>query len=148
LYKGGFEDLFQSRPILDLEFNEQEIPFREIRDLEGNSNALGLSPQMKKYWLLCQAGNSFSTVHEKGSYFNEIKLHPNKVVPTIRASGLPCDYEDQRVLFDSEVKKVGSYPMDYNFNKLKPNYMIGMSVPPIMTAQIATRVYKEWLKNG
>ncbi len=145
LYKGGFEDLFGTQPILNLEFNEPKITYREVRELEGNENALGLGPQMKKYWLLCQAGNSFSTVHEKGSYFNEIKLHPDMVAPTIRASGLPYDYEFERTLFDNEVLKIGSYPMDYDFNGLKPNYLIGMSVPPLMTAQIATRVYKEWL---
>jgi DNA (cytosine-5)-methyltransferase 1 len=142
-----FKDMFTEVPELEMEFNEEGIVYGEIRDDEGNNNALGLSKMMEKYWELCAAGDSFSTVHPKGSYFNELKLHPNKVVPTIRASGLPCDYKEKRVLFNNETKKAGTYPQDYNFLKLKPNYLIGMSVPPVMTAQIATKINEQWLSK-
>lgn len=37
--------------------------------------------------------------------------------------------------------------IDYDFKKSKPHYIIGMSVPPIMTAQIASRIYEQWLKR-
>jgi len=140
-------DMFQSAPKLELNFNEPEIPYKHIRQEKGNDNAIGLSTKIKEYWLLCEAGNSFSSVHPKGSYFNEIKLHPDKVLPTIRANGLPYDYEIQRTLFDDETKKAGSYPMDYDFGKLKPEYLIGMSVPPVMTANIATEIYNQWIRN-
>ena len=30
---------------------------------------------------------------------------------------------------------------------MEPQYFIGMSVPPVMTAQIAHQVYLQWLKN-
>ncbi|MEY4573777.1 MAG: Flavobacterium phage vB FspS tooticki6, partial [Bacteroidota bacterium] len=40
-----------------------------------------------------------------------------------------------------------SYPLDYDFLKLKPHYLIGMSVPPIMIAQIASEIYEQWLKK-
>lgn len=140
-------DMFQTAPKLELNFNEKEIPYKEIRELKGNENAIGLSPKIKEYWLLCEAGNSFMTVHPKGSYFNEIKLHPDKVVPTIRASGMPYDYEVQRTLFNNECIKAGSFPKDYNFLGLKPNYLIGMSVPPVMTAQIASNIYEQWLSK-
>jgi DNA (cytosine-5)-methyltransferase 1 len=139
-------NLFTTQPFIDMRFDEDEIPYRRIRQMKGNSSAIGLSKMMRKYWILCAAGNSFSTVHPKGSYFNEIKLHPEKVIPTIRASGLPYDYEIERTLFDDECKKAGTFPMDYNFGKNKLVYMIGMSVPPVMTAQVASRIYKYWLK--
>jgi len=44
--------------------------------------------------------------------------------------------------------RCSSFPLDYNPLDQKVKYICGMSVPPIMTAQIATRVYKEWLSNG
>jgi DNA (cytosine-5)-methyltransferase 1 len=63
-------------------------------------------------------------------------------------------HEDSLVLFDApkftskqEACSIGSYPQDYDFCKQKPHYMIGMSVPPVMTAQIALKVYEQWLKN-
>jgi DNA (cytosine-5)-methyltransferase 1 len=39
---------------------------------------------------------------------------------------------------------IGSYPLDYNFKNIDPKYLIGMSVPPVMTAQIAHQIYLQW----
>ena len=43
----------------------------------------------------------------------------------------------------------GTYPLDYNFTEFNTNpvYLIGMSVPPVMTAQIAKQVYEQWLSK-
>lgn len=136
---------FEQRPVINLNFNEPEIPFREIRKTNGNENAIGLSKMISHYWKLTTPGNSFSENHPKGSYFNEIKTDPNKVLPTIRAGGLPYDYEVERTLFDEEIKLAGSYPQDYVSENI--SYMVGMSVPPVMTAQIATQIYNQWLSN-
>jgi DNA (cytosine-5)-methyltransferase 1 len=140
-------DFFQSQPKIHLEFNERKINYLEIRQEVGNDSAVGLSEKMGKYWRLTKPGDSFSTVHPKGSYFNEIKAHPNRVLPTIRASGLPYDYEVERTLFDDETKMAGSYPMDYDFCGNKVGYLVGMSVPPLMTAQIALQIYQQWLSK-
>jgi DNA (cytosine-5)-methyltransferase 1 len=141
------KDMFSKVPKIELAFNEKEIPYKDIRESKGNKDAIGLSVKIKEYWLLCEAGKSFSSVHPQGSYFNEVKAHPEKVLPTIRAKGLPYDYEVQRTLFNNECKKAGSYPLDYNFNGAKPHYLIGMSVPPVMTAQIATEIHLQWLSK-
>ena len=39
----------------------------------------------------------------------------------------------------------GTYPIDYNFKSVEPKYLIGMSVPPVMTAQIANQIKIQWL---
>jgi len=142
-----FKDMFTELPKIEMGFNEPLITYKEIRQLKGNESAEGLSPMIKKFWLLCKAGDAFSSIHPKGSYFNEIKTHPDKVLPTIRANGLPYDYEFERTLYNDECKKAGSYPSDYNFVSNKPVYLIGMSVPPVMTAQVASRIYEQWLVN-
>jgi len=46
-----------------------------------------------------------------------------------------------------EACSIGSYPQDYDFCGQKPHYMIGMSVPPVMTAQIAKQVFEQWLSK-
>lgn len=140
-------DMFTMLPKLEMSFNEKEIPFKEIRQINGNESAIGLSKMISHYWKLTTPGNAFSENHPKGSYFNEVKTAPNKVLPTIRANGLPYDYEIERTLFDKETKMAGSYPLDYNFLKLKPEYLIGMSVPPVMTAQISSNIYDQWLSK-
>jgi len=143
----GTCDLFGEEPELDLNFEHEVIHYKEIREEQGNESAIGLSSQISKYWKLTKPGNPFSSVHEKGSYFNEIKAGPDKVLPTIRANGVPYDYKTERILFDNEIKKAGSFPMDYNFMNNKSYYIIGMSVPPLMTANIADRIYTQWLSK-
>lgn len=46
-----------------------------------------------------------------------------------------------RMLDKEELCQVGTYPLNYQFQELKPKYLIGMSVPPVMTAQIAHQIY-------
>lgn len=140
-------DLFCIQPELRMEFKGIEIPFSEIRQDFGNEDAIGLSEMIGHYWRLTSPGNSMSENHHKGSYFNEVKTHPDKVLPTIRANGLPYDYKVERTLFKDEVLMAGTYPMDYNFCKNKPEYLIGMSVPPVMVAQIATEIWNQWLSK-
>ncbi len=48
-------------------------------------------------------------------------------------------------IFTKDKGKVSSFPQDYDFGTQKPEYICGMSVPPIMIAQIATQVYEQWL---
>ena len=43
------------------------------------------------------------------------------------------------------MKLCGTYPLDYNFKNIDSNYLIGMSVPPVMTAQIANQIRLQWL---
>jgi DNA (cytosine-5)-methyltransferase 1 len=140
-------NLFDILPEIKLEFNEVEIPYKEIRQTEGNADAIGLSKMISHYWKLTTPGYAMSENHPKGSYFNEVKTHPDKVLPTIRANGLPYDYEIERTLFDEETKMAGTYPLDYDFKSNKVVYLIGMSVPPVMTANIATEIYSQWLSK-
>ena len=56
-------------------------------------------------------------------------------------------FDYPRFLGKIEFCKIGSYPLDYNFLKNKPHYLIGMSVPPVMTAQIASNIYEQWISK-
>lgn len=44
-------------------------------------------------------------------------------------------------------REISTFPQDYNFCGLSPHYICGMSVPPVMMAQIATRIYEQWLSK-
>ena len=41
------------------------------------------------------------------------------------------------------IKELG-YSVDYNFLKVKPHYLIVMSVPPLMIAKISEQIYEQW----
>jgi DNA (cytosine-5)-methyltransferase 1 len=147
LYKGVFDDMFCTEPSLKVKFNDTENVYSQIREETGEEEAHKLGNKILHYWKLTEPGNSFSDAHEKGSYFNEIKLHPDKVPPTIRASGLPYDYKEPRTIYKNEVLKIGSFPQDYDFTTNKPGYIIGMSVPPLMTARVAHEIDIQWLSR-
>ena len=142
-------DMFTMAPKLKLEFNEKRIFFGEIQDCEGRN----LSENMTKIWEARQNGDGGmlqANVRLTGnqSYFSQQYLYKNKVANTLTS------HEDSLVLFDApkytskqEACSIGTYPQDYEFCGQKPHYMIGMSVPPVMTAQIASQVFEQWLVN-
>jgi DNA (cytosine-5)-methyltransferase 1 len=40
-----------------------------------------------------------------------------------------------------------TFPIDYDYLNVDPKYLIGMSVPPVMIAQIANQIKTQWLKR-
>jgi DNA (cytosine-5)-methyltransferase 1 len=138
-------DLFNIQPKINLDFNEPQITYKEIRENEAKETPIRKA--LTDLWKLCQPGNSFSTVHPKEHYFGDTKMHPDKVPCTILANPSSClwDYEILRTLTDLELCRAGTYPIDYNWLNNKPKYLIGMSVPPVMVAQIASEIYNQWL---
>ncbi len=144
-----YVDMFTELPKIELEFNEKEIPFKEIDDINVFETDIKICPSYKKCWDECKEGNSFSTVHHKGMLHNSMKLDRNKVLPTIPAhrDGGSYHWKYPRHLTDKENCLAGSYPLDYNFLKLRSKYLIGMSVPPLMTGKIVEQIYKQWLSK-
>jgi len=130
-------------PKLVFNFNEKAIVYSQIEDDVYENKVLNCH---LPYLAICKPGYSLSSVHPKGSMFNAKKLHPQKVINTIANGSCLFHYSKIKLLSNNELKLSGSYPLDYNFKKVKPIYLIGMSVPPVMTAQIAHQVYLQWLK--
>jgi DNA (cytosine-5)-methyltransferase 1 len=131
-------------PKLKLNFSEKAIVYSEVED---DSFEHKIANCDLKYYDICQQGKSISSVHPKGNRFNSIKLDKNKVVNTVASGSELYHYDKKKALSNNELKQIGSYPMDYNFKKVKPKYLIGMSVPPVMTAQIANQIYLQWLSK-
>ena len=129
-------------------FNEKEIVFGEISDLEGKK----LTEHQLKLWnrrIITDSnlGDINKRTRNIISDFNAIIVHKNKTLPTITANGKYINYETPNNISDISIIKGGSFPMDYNFLNNKPGYLIGMSVPPAMVANIATEIYNQWLSK-
>lgn len=131
-------------PKLKLEFNEKVIPYSDFEDDNYENKIANCDLQ---YYDICKQGNSIASVHPKGNRFNSIKLSKNNVVNTIASGSELYHYEKKKALSNNELKQCGSYPLDYNFKKIEPKYLIGMSVPPVMTAQISHQIYLQWLSK-
>lgn len=148
-----FADMFTEVPKLELEFKEPEICFKDC-EVENSTNGKSVYPGMLPYFAGCKEGDNMSTVSPKGKnyWFNYIKIDRNKPAPTLASANNDklFHYEKPEQLSLEQWCILGSYPTDYNFledGKAKNDgrYIIGMSVPPVMTAQIANQIYKQWL---
>jgi len=131
---------------LRLDFNEKPVLYKEIED---GSVGKPITAESLRLWEKCPAGYSLSKVHPKGHYFGYFKISPEIVCNTIIAtdSSPIFHYSKPNSLSNSDFCKIGTYPLDYNFKELKPKYLIGMSVPPVMTAQIAHQIWLQWFKS-
>jgi len=140
-----FADLFTEIPKIKIVFNQKEIKFSEIKY---NDQGKICNWNGKWMWDKIEFG-SYSQAHPKKQYFGAIKVNPNDVCPTVLSNtgSELFDYRENRHLSKEQLCKVGTYPLDYSFGILPFKYLIGMSVPPIMTAQIATRIHEQWLSK-
>ena len=142
------KDMFTVAPKLNLEFKETQISFKEAtfdfwdkEELLFETNCLGTE------WDKLEEGG------QSEKYFQLVKIDSNKVCPTITAgcgqkSTASISHPVRRGKLNSnELCACGTYPQDYNFIKSRAGYIIGMSVPPVMTAQIAKQVYEQWLSK-
>ena len=110
-----------------------------------------LSPIHAKLWESINEGESLSNYYErtgqKSRSFSEQKV--NSKTPSCALTSKPCHFlhwRSPRYLNYSEWKRLGSFPDDYQAKTDKiGKYMIGMSVPPRMTEQVAIAVIEQWL---
>jgi DNA (cytosine-5)-methyltransferase 1 len=136
-------------PKLRLDFNEDGIVFSDI-DEGLKVKRKDIRNGIKDYSIICPMGKSVSYVHPKGYYFGTYKQHPDLVSATIIADnggGIHLHSSGKGYLTDNEYIQIGTFPLDYNFLEVEPKYLIGMSVPPVMTAQIAHQIYLQWLSK-
>jgi DNA (cytosine-5)-methyltransferase 1 len=143
-------DMFGTIPDLQMVFKESAIKYGEIQSDFGPS----ISDLYKGIWEHRKMGDKdFSCINGRirnkpNTGFGQNFIYNEKVVGTLTAK-LDCmvKFDYPQYLSNEERCKIGSFPSDYNFNKSSNHYLIGMSVPPVMIAQIATRIYDQWLKN-
>ena len=122
----------------------QVLTDAEVTDCNVTDSAL-------KYWHKTKQGCSFSEVASlakgKPSHFNWIRLSETNPSSTLPAEHAKIHHWKQcRPLTYREWKRLGSFPDDYHAKTDKiGKYMIGMSVPPKMTEQVARAVCEQWL---
>ena len=145
-------DMFTELPKIKMEFNEKEVYFNEIRDYSGVVERPLRGVEIPKIWELRRNTDldmSCTTKREmnKDKLFSYKYIYNHKVLNTIIANDCNVLFDEPRYLNKVENCLGGSYPKDYNFLTIKPHYLIGMSVPPLMTKRIAVEIYNQWLSK-
>ena len=133
-------------PKLKLEFNEKPILFGEIFDkLETKKDLTNVQYEL---WIKQKPEHkTLADIRQAANGFTDNLIGNIDVCPTITSGGKFLCKQYPRWFNKNEYCQCGSYPLDYNFKKIEPKYLIGMSVPPVMTAQIAHQIYLQWLSK-
>lgn len=145
-------DLFGSEPKLDLVFKDKKIPFKAV--YEKNVTDCNISEMYTDIWKHRQEGDAdFSCVNGRyrnkpNTGFGQNFVYMDGVCNTLTAKkDVIVLFDEPRYLSDKERIKIGTFPQDYNFTTENPHYIIGMSVPPLMTYKIALEVKNQWLNK-
>lgn len=134
------KDFFTIEPLIDMSFKEKPITCKDCNLEMGRE----IDKCYREDYDRLKRG-------EPQKYLQSQLVRFNQVHPTItegysdKASPMP-DWTPHW-LSDSDLCKIGSFPQDYNFNGFKAHKLIGRSVPPVMMAQISSRIYEQWLSK-
>lgn len=142
-------NLFNVEPYINMEFNEDSIVYGAFADYKGRA----YEGRMRELFELREQGDialseAYKKLTGKRGFFNQQFCYEDRVCYTLSAhldSLIP--FKQPVYLSTSEVCNISTFPQDYNFCGLSPHYICGMSVPPVMMAQIATRIYEQWLSK-
>lgn len=138
------EDIFDHK--IKLAFNEPVINFGEVRTEHGRPlNPDSVSGKLAKY--IRPSDRSLSDVakriRRKDAYFSTVINHDTNPLHTITASGQILRAYDRTEVSAQDIINCQTFPQDYNFLGMDPQYICGMSVPPVMMAHVAAEIAEQ-----
>ena len=133
--------LFDTYPVINLNFNEKPITCEEAHLTLGDP--ITTPCYINEYKRL---KNGEETKYQQCALVDKDMVHPT-ILAGYRQKASPMPSWGMNWLSNESVCKVSSFPTDYDFGNQKPYYVCGMSVPPVMMAQVASRIYEQWLSK-
>ena len=138
-------------PWIQLQFLEKPVYFREVRTKSGRP----VDPTTQAYKLLqmrrpgdkCMGDINMRWKGKNTGFTVNIVADRDISCTLTSGGGMYRDY-DAMAFGDMDFVNIQTFPQDYDFGSESPQYVCGMSVPPVMMANIATEVYEQWLKQS
>ena len=132
-----------------LAFDEKPIPFGDVRTEHGVPLKKG--EKVKRYLKYIRPTDRSlrdTLAREIGAdiLFNAKVSQDQYVAEALTAQCLTIRGCDRLQYSDGDTINVQTFPQDYDFCGQRVRYICGMSVPPVMMAQVATQVYEQMLK--
>ena len=131
---------------LSLNYNYEPIVYSEIK----TTDTRPIKPNCVFAKLLEKAIKSDKSIAdirkrlgEKGNGFQEYLVWDNSIMPTLRAKPDVFEMPSMRVIGSKTFANAQTFPQDYDFSgtsKTLKDFIIGMSVPPLMIKRIAKSV--------
>ena len=136
-------------PPLKLAFTERPVYFGQVMDKTDTRQTMsGAVYECFKRVRPEDRSISHTNMREfgKNSGFTQPWANATRVCPTL-TTGSTFLQAFPRELNPGELCQIATFPLDYRYpapGKLR--WLTGMSVPPVMTAQIAYQIYLQWFK--
>lgn len=137
-------------PPIKLSFNEPPILFGEIIDKTDLTENL-TERQMECYKQYKKGDYSLAKtnarVFGRETSFTTFWMDEGRVCNTL-TTGVQLVASIPRTLNEKEILCISSFPQDYDYpNATRLSFLAGMSVPPVMMAQISHQIAKQWFNK-
>ena len=136
-------------PKIKMEFNEKPVLFGEVRSEKGKDASGTVYGDLMKYRKNGDQdiADISKRVRGKDSGFTNKINSDNEVAKTTTSSGSFFRFCDGQYMSDVDYVNVQTFPQDYNFLDQSVQYICGMSVPPVMMAQVARQIERQWFND-
>jgi DNA (cytosine-5)-methyltransferase 1 len=140
-------------PRLRLSFDQRPVLFGEMRSETSDVRPGRLSAERLARRLPTDRDISDITQRTEGRRvcFTMRIMRDDEVCDTIPASGSEYRACDGMCLSRHDIVTAQTFPQDYAFASDRARdvkYVCGMSVPPVMMANLATEIRRQWLDRG
>ena len=134
-------------PKLGLEFHGETIPFGDVRGAEPGAPVVpSVAEQLP---MVAHHEASISNARRrngmKNSFYNWTLCWDDRPAPTLTASDCQVRMADATLMTVGDCRNVSTFPQDYDFGDADAHFVCGMSVPPVMMANVAHEVKRQWL---
>ena len=138
---------------LSLSFTHDPIPFGRIVDrgcLTGPAKELWPSIKQRLPLVvegernLAYADARLRNLNTYNAFFSTNVIYDSVVPPALTSSGSSVYLAEQRGFNDTELKRMSSFPSDFDFLGYDARYVCGMSVPPLMIANLSAEIARQW----
>lgn len=148
-------------PKLKLDFKFRPVPFGEVKSGKGIEikGSVGEVASLKRLIAKARPTDpklSYVASRERGKPigFTTTFEWPDRVAHTVTAGGVgPIRMPEGEFCSKEDYVAMGTFAQDYWFGddpkkaREMAHYMVGMSVPPSMTAHIADEIWEQWLSK-
>lgn len=144
------DGLFDENVEIDMCFNEEDCNVGEFVDFNGDPITGG---KLRLLWDNRAFGDrqqkeANERLYGKSANFGQSYVYLDTPAPTLTAhKDVLIHFYRPRYTSVQECCCISSFPQDYNFGKEQPWYVCGMSVPPVMMANVASNIYEQWLSK-
>lgn len=134
-------------PKIKMEFNEKPILFGNVKTEKGNE-VKGKDAELLKKIRRTDKYLSWVEEREKKIKIGNFRgINWDDGVSFTITSGGQFYRSDKSSFSKGDFINVQTFPQDYNFLDQSVQYICGMSVPPVMMAQVARQIWRQWLND-